>query len=134
MDDVVHGAARTLDGPFECVHGSRDMLFKRVGYEHVIVLRITVIRTGPRKIVDPIVRVVAAASWRLLSEKFRNGADERGQPRDLAKETASSIVSHEAWSPFSDKSAWRRSFRQSATRHNNESFRQCTELRERSLL
>src|SRR6516225_7582483 len=59
MDDAVHVAARTLDGPLECIHGPCDMLFEGVSYEDVIVLGITVIGACAGKVVDAVVRVAS---------------------------------------------------------------------------
>src|ERR1700690_1178941 len=42
---AVHGAAGTLDGFLEGVHGAGDVLFERVSYEDVILLGIAVIGT-----------------------------------------------------------------------------------------
>src|SRR6478735_8170331 len=64
MDDAVHGATGPLHGLFERIHGTGDMLFEGIGYEHVIVFGIAVVGTRARKVEDSINGVIAAATGR----------------------------------------------------------------------
>src|ERR1051326_8115096 len=67
MEDTVHSAARTLKRPLECIHGSRDVLLKWVGYEDMIFSRIAAIRTDTREVVDSFMYPVISA--RLISSR-----------------------------------------------------------------
>src|SRR6478735_663830 len=109
MDDAVHGATGPLHGLFERIHGTGDMLFEGIGYEHVIVFGIAVIGARTRKVVDSINGVITAAGatgristcgcaagpgrnrGSLLSGELHRSGYERCHRRDHAKETASSV-------------------------------------------
>ncbi len=61
MEDAIHRAAGALDGFLERVHGASDLFFEGVSHQDVIFFGITVIRTRPGEIVNPIECVVVAA-------------------------------------------------------------------------
>src|SRR5262245_45619093 len=115
MDDAIHSTAGTLDRLLERVHGASDVFFEGVSHQDVIRLGITVIRTRPGKIVDPVECVVlatkatrsifggrvrrCAASFRcdrgsLLGKEFWYAGYQSHDRRHLAKELSPSVDSH----------------------------------------
>src|SRR5215813_13535163 len=115
MNDAIHRAAGTLDRLLERVHGARDVFFEGVSHQDVILLGITVIRTRPGEIVDPVECVVlasgatksifggrvrrCAATFRcdrrsLLGKEFWYAGYKSQDRRHLAKEASPSVDSH----------------------------------------
>jgi hypothetical protein len=102
-----HRASCALNRFLKCIHCSGDVLFEWVRYENVIVLRVAVIGTSAREVIDSIVCVIAAARpisrragrWctrrrRLLSEKNRCSGHGRHHCRDFIEVPASSVDLH----------------------------------------
>src|SRR5579859_1673758 len=61
MENVIHVAACALDRPLKGIHGACHVLFEWISDQHMIFLRIAVVGTGARDVVDPLVHMMFAA-------------------------------------------------------------------------
>src|SRR5581483_8517367 len=105
MDDAVHCAPGALQGSLRRIHGSGNVLLKRVRHENMVVPRIAVVGPGSGEVVDSVMDVVATSRpirsgtgglgrWRLLRGK-NSCAGYGGQDRSAFVEIPSSGDLHQ---------------------------------------